>query len=225
MFRKRYALAPHRRKRLELRRNMDWSEVFILCDGVELARTNRDELHEGLNIALPDYSLLRVWIENSPGGGGPLLYLTRNGHPLPGSQGDPAHTIWLMACVFWCMAALQIFLAAAVIRYGNPDQTVYAIGVAGLVLGLLGILAWRRSYPAMVLASLLCFGEFALFLFSQGRLDVWNVWRGLFGLGMLAWLLKRAIDAVHDLNAVRLPIRHPPEPIRPLEHHAPPPHQ
>src|SRR6266545_5922221 len=75
--------------------------------------------------------------------------LTRDGHPLPGSEGDPANTIWLTVSIFWCLAALQVFFAGAVVRYGNVDQTVYAIGAAGLVLALLGILAWRRSYPAM----------------------------------------------------------------------------
>jgi hypothetical protein len=224
MFRKRYALSRHGRKRLELRRNMDWSEVFILFDGVQLARTSRAELHEGLDLALPDYSLLRVWIENGPSGA-PFLYLTRNGHPLPGSEGDPAHTILLTVSIFWCLAALQVFFAFTVVRYGNPDEAVYAIGAAGFILALLGILAWRRSYPAMVLASLLCFAELALFFFFEGHIDVWSVWRLLFALGILAWILKRGIDAVRDLNAVRLPIRHPPEPIRPLEHHAPPPHQ
>jgi hypothetical protein len=224
MFIKRYSIERHGRKRLELRRNMDWSEVLIVFDGVQLARTSADELHEGLDIALPDYSLLRVWFEKGPAGRS-FLYLTRNGHPLPGSEGDPAHTIWLTVSIFWCLAALQIFFASAVVRYGNPDQTVYAIGAAGFVLALLGILAWRRSYPAMVLASILCFGELATFFWLEGDIDVWNGWRLVLGLFLLAWILKRGIDAVRDLNAVRLPIRHPPELIRPLEHHAPPPHQ
>jgi len=222
MFIKRYALAPHRPRRLELRRNMDWSDVRIVLDGRELVATNRAALHEGLDIALPDESLLRVWITNGPNGA-PFLYLTRNGHPLPGSEGDPAHTIWLTVSVFWCMAVAQVFLAVAVIRYGHPDQTVYAIGAAGLVLGLLGFLAWGRSYAAMVLASTLCFGEIALWFWSAGhRNDVWEAWRPLFALGLLGWLLLRGINAVRDLNAVRLPIRHPPEPIRPIEHHPPP---
>jgi hypothetical protein len=221
MFKRRYALAPHRPKRLELRRSMDWSDVRIVLDGRELVRTNRDALHEGIDIALPDESLLRVWITNGPNNA-PFLYLTRNGHPLPGSEGDPAHTIWLTVSVFWCLAVAQVFFAFLVIRYGNPDQTLYAIGAAGLVLGLLGILAWRRSYAAMVLASIVCFSELALLFWSAGH-GAWDVWRPLFGLGLLGWLLLRAINAVRDLNAVRLPIRHPPELIRPLEHH-PPPH-
>jgi hypothetical protein len=90
------------------------------------------------------------------------------------------------------------------------------------VLALLGILAWRRSYAAMVLASILVFSEFAvLFWSAHEKNDVWDAWRPLFGLGLLAWFLRRGINAVRDLNAVRLPIRHPPELIRPLEHHPP----
>jgi len=210
MFIKRYALAPHRPRRLELRRNMDWSDVRIVLDGRELVATNRAALHEGLDIALPDESLLRVWITNGPNGA-PFLYLTRNGHPLPGSEGDPAHTIWLTVSVFWCLAAAQVFFAALVIGYGNPDQTIYAIGAAGLVLALLGILAWQRSYAAMVLASILCLGELALLFWSAGnKNNVWDAWRPLFGLGLVGWLLLRGINAVRDLNAARLPIRHPP---------------
>lgn len=220
MFIKRYALAPHRPRRLELRRNIDWSEVHIALDGKELLRTDRAALHEGVDIALPDESLLRVWIRNGPNGA-PMLYLTRNGHPLPGSEGDPAHTIWLTVCIFWCLAALQVFLAFLVIRYGNPDKTVYAIGAAGLVLGLLGILAWKRSTAAMVLASLVALGELVALFMAEGHINPANLWRMILGLGLTGWLFMRGINAVRDLNATRLPIRHPPEPIRPLKQ--PPP--
>lgn len=223
MFTRRYALAPHRPRRLELRRNMDWSDVHIVLDGRELVRTNRAALHEGVDIALPDESLLRVWITNGPNNA-PMLYLTRNGHPLPGSEGDPAHAIWLTVCIFWCLATLQVFFAFVVVRYGHPDETVYGIGAAGLVLALLGILAWRRSFAAMVFASMLVFGELLLFVASEGHVNVANVWRLFFGFGLIGWILLRGITAVRDLNAVRLPIRHPPELIRPLEHHARPPH-
>lgn len=200
---------------------MDWSDVAIVVDGVELGRTNRADLHEGVDFALRDQSILRVWIENGPNGA-PVLYLTRNGHPLPGSEGDPAKILRMTVSIFWCLAALQVLFAAAVIRYGNPDQSVYAIGAAGFVLALLGILAWGRSYPAMVLASLLCFGEVAVFFFVEGHIDVWNVWQLFLGLGILGWLLMRGINAVRDINATRLPIRHVPEPIHPVQHHAPP---
>jgi len=214
MFRKRYALAPHRRKRLELRRNADWSDAAILLDGRELAHTSKEQLHEGLEIALPDQSLLRVWLETGPRGV-PFLYLTRNGHPLPGSEGDPVKILWLTVMVFWSLAALQIFFAAAVLVYGNPDNTIYAIGAAGLALALLGILAWLRSYAATVLASLIVFAElFVLFYSAGNRNSPWEIWRPIMGLGILGWMLMRGINAVREINDHTLPVRHPPEPIR-----------
>lgn len=221
MYKKRYPLEPHGRKRLELWRNADWSDVAIIVDGIELGRTNRDALHEGVDFALRDHSLLRVWIEDGPRGV-PFLYLTRNGHPLPGSEGDPAKIIWTTVCVFWCLATAQVFFAVAVLLYGNPEGSIYFIGAAGLVLALLGIMAWMRSYPAMVLASLWTVGELLLFFYVAGNKDPWELWRPVVAIGIVGWMFLRAIDAVRDINATRLPIRHPPELIRPLEHHAPP---
>src|SRR5689334_3227410 len=130
---KRYRLAPHGPKRLEYRRNVVTHEVAIALDGRELCRTNEEDLHEGLDIALPDESLLRVWVETGPRGA-QLICLTRNGHPLPGASNDPVTILWITVCMFWCFAALQILLAGAAVFFGNPDGTVYAIGAAGLAL-------------------------------------------------------------------------------------------
>jgi hypothetical protein len=66
----------------------------------------------------------------------------------------------------------------------------------------------------MVLASLLAFGELGLLIISEGNINAGNVLRLIFGLGLLAWLLKRGIVAVQDLKRDTLPVRHPPEPMR-----------
>ena len=213
MFTKRYPLEPHGRKRLELRRNADWSDVAIVLDGRELARTTKAQMYEGIDIALPDHSLLRVWFENGPRGV-PLLYLTCNGHPLPGSEGDPVKILWITVMIFWALGALQAFFGAAVMVKGNPDGTTTAIGAAGLALVLFGTLAWRRSYAATVLASLIVFVELTLLLFFSGHHSVWDLWPAAVGVSITAWMLLRTINAVAEINAHTLPVRRPPEPLR-----------
>jgi len=184
----------------------------LRLDGVELGRPDREALLNRVEYTLRDQSVLRVWLEYGPTGI-PMLYITRNGHPLPGSEGDPAKVLWYTLCFFWVMGVCQVALAMVAIHNGNGDGGIYLLLAAGLVLILLGILAWGRSVVAMVLASLLAFGELALFLISEGNINVGNVWRLIFGLALFGWLLKRGIIAVHDISVSRLPIRYPPEPM------------
>lgn len=187
---------------------------MVRLDGVELGRNDREALlNGGVEYTLRDHTVLRVWLELGPRGI-PMLYLTRNGMPIPGSEGDPARILLYTLVLIWIFGGLQIMFAAAVINNGRADEDIFLIFAAGLILILLGILAWgRRSVVAMVLACLLSFGELALLLISEGRIDAANVWRLVFGLGLFGWLLQRGIVAVHRLKAATLPIRHPPQPI------------
>jgi len=213
VFTTRYPIEPHGRKRLVVHRTRTWSEIVLRLDGVELGRPSREELLNSVEYTLWDHSVLRVWIEYGPGTGIPVLFITRNGHPLPGSEGDPVRILWYTLCFFWVMGVCQIALAIVVIQNGRADNSIYLMFAAGLLLILLGILAWGRSVVAMVLASLLAFSELVLLLIADGNINVGNVWRLIFGLGLFGWLLKRGILAVHDINVSRLPIRHPPEPM------------
>ena len=212
MFTTRYPIEPHGPKRLTVHRTRTWSEIVLRLDGVEIGRPNREELLNRVEYTLRDQSVLRVWLEYGPTGI-PMLYMTRNGHPLPGSEGDPVKILWYTLCFFWVMGVCQVAFSMLVISKGNPDTTIYVNLAAGLVLILLGFLAWGRSLVAMVLASLLAFGELAFLLIAEGNLQIWNVWRLIFGLALFGWLLRRGIVAVHELNASTLPIRHPPEPM------------
>jgi hypothetical protein len=152
---KRYALEPHGPKRLELRRNTATGETVVVLDKRELGRIPREALLEGVDFALPDESLLRAWLEIGPRGV-PFHYVTRNGHPPPGSEGDPMKILWLTCSIFWCLAALQIFVFVASWRYGTNDLSANAIGAAGALLLLFGLLAWRRSVAATVMAPSSC---------------------------------------------------------------------
>jgi hypothetical protein len=194
---------------------MRWSEVIVRLDGVELGRTDAEGIAKGMEFALRDHSVLRVWLERGPRNT-PFLYLTRNGHPLPGSEGDPVKILWATLVIIWGIATAQIFFSAAVIRNGRGDAVIDWNLALGSILALLGILAWRRSVPAMIAACVLCFSEVLLFFATQAHYNLANVWGLLFALGLFAWLLMRGIKAARELKAVRLPIRHPPES---LPHH------
>jgi len=209
---KRYPLEPHGRKRLALRRDLVTGDVAVVLDGRELGRIPREALHEGVDFALPDESLLHVWNEVGPNGT-PYTCVTRNGHPLPGSASDPVKILWVNVVCFWGLAALQLFFAAMTMAYGEPDGSVYAIGAAGLALALLAAFAWYRSYVATVLASIIVIVEAALFSFFEGRHDVGSLVSASIALGILIYLMLRGINAVAEIKSHTLPIRRPPERI------------
>jgi hypothetical protein len=213
LFTTRYPIEPHGPKRLVVTRTRTWSEIVLRLDGVQIGNPDREALLNRVEYTLRDHSVLCVWIEYGPTGI-PMLYITRNGHPLPGSEGDPRKILWYTLCFIWVIGACQIALSMAVIYNGRADGGIYLIGAAGFVLVLLGFLAWGRSVVSMVLASLLAFGELGLLIISEGDLNAGNVLRLIFGLGLFAWLLRRGIVAVHDLKRNTLPVRHPPAPMR-----------
>jgi len=212
LFTTRYPIEPHGPKRLVVTRTRTWREIVLRLDGVQIGNPDRAALLNRVEYTLHDHSVLCVRIEYGPTGI-PMLYITRNGHPLPGSEGDPRKILWYTLWFSWVIGACQIAFAMAVIFNGRADGGIYLIGAAGFVLVLLGFLAWGRSVVAMVLASLLAFGELAFLLISEGNIDVGNVLRLIFGLGLFAWLLKRGIVAAQDLKKNALPVRHPPEPM------------
>jgi hypothetical protein len=213
-FTKRYPLEPHGRKRLELRRNSGTGETAVVLDGRELGRITRDLMAEGVDFALPDESLLRVWIETGPRGV-PFINVTRNGHPLPGADNDPVKTLWLTCSIFWCLAALQLFFFFVVGRTPDRlDASVYWCGTLGGALAILGIFAWRRSAAATVLASIIVFIELAVFFWFEGAHDAGGRVQLGFALFIVAFLLMRGINAVTEIRSHRLPIREVPRPTK-----------
>jgi len=83
--------------------------------------------------------------------------------------------------------------------------------ILGVMLVILGLFGWHRSVVAMVAACALFIAELAVFSALETHVTRYNVWNLLFPFGLLGWLLLRGIKAVRDLNAVSLPIRHPPD--------------
>ena len=198
---------------------MTWSEIIILLDGVELGRTDAEGIAKGYEQRLWDQSVLRIWLERGPRNT-PFLYLTRNGHPLPGSEGDPVKILWMTLGIIWVIAVIQIAFPLMAITHDRGDSVMVWALILGCILVVLGIMAWHRSLPAMIAACALCFGEVMVFLAAQAQLNIGNVLRLIFGGVLFGWLLMRGINAVRTLKAIALPIRHPPEPAHRSNDHA-----
>ena len=214
LFTARYAFQRHGPKRLVVRRGRTRDELVVRLDAVELGRTNEEALREGVEYKLYDHSVLRLWMEFGPRNSR-LLMITRNGHPLPGSEGDPVKILRWTLVMIWFFAGIQMLFSLWVIRNDRADPAVYWALVLGAMLVILGIFARHRSEGAMVLASLLFFGEVLVFVVSTGNVNVWNAWRLVFGLTFVPWVLLRGIKAVRELKSMALPVRQPPEPIHP----------
>lgn len=220
LFTKRYPIEPHGPKRLVVTRTRTWSEIVLRLDGVQIGNPDRAALLNRVEYTLRDHSVLCVWLEYGPTGI-PMLYITRNGHPLPGSEGDPRKILRYTLGFIWVIGGCQVLFSMLVIYNGRGDDGIALNLAAGLILVLLGFLAWGRSVVAMFLASLICLGEFALLFIAEGNIDLANVWRLIFGLGLFGWILWRGVRAVQELQATTLPVRYPPEPMHHVQPHHP----
>ena len=208
-------------KRLALRFSVDplageWDAVEVRVDAVVIGTATREMCWEGVEYELFDGSVLRMWLENPPGNH-PFLNITRNGHPLPGSEGDPLHQVRGMVVMLWVFAAIEILVEAIVIlpihRRNDPSQLLtdfWVTAVAAIVV-LLGILAWRRSVAALVFACVLFAGQFFVYFALHPSLSLF--WTGLFPMIGFLWLIQRAIRGAMDLKDLRLPIRRPPRSV------------
>jgi hypothetical protein len=121
-----YAFQRHGPKRVEVRRSMrlgssTWDEVVVRVDAVEMGRPNAAELREGVEYKLFDHSVLRLWVEHGPGNSPPLLMITRNGHPLPKSQGDPVAIVRSTLIMILVCALLQIAIGLMFVFVGADD--------------------------------------------------------------------------------------------------------
>jgi len=225
MFRtRRYAFQRRGPKRLVLRFSLNvlagtWDEVVVRVDAMEIGRTNHAALRQGVEYTLYDHSVLRMWLEPSPQGP-VVLNITRNGHPLPGTGGDPLRSLRSMLILLWVFAGLQVLAEAIVIIPVDREneralQTDYGVAAAGLIIILLCVLAWHRSVAALIAACVIFAGELLLALATHFRPVV--VLQVLMPAIGLAWAMLRAIRSAIDLRTMRLPIRHPPEPMHPSD--------
>jgi len=210
LFTSRYAFQRHGPKRLVVRRSRTWEQVSVRLDAVELGPTSKAALREGVEYKLYDHSVLRLWLEPGPRDTF-FLMITRNGHPLPESDGDPVKILRFTLAMIGIVAAMQMFIGLTGVTRGRADAEDYWAVILGVMLVILGLFAWHRSVVAMVAACALFIAELAVCFALETHVTVYNVWNLLFAFGLIGWLLLRGIKAVRDLNAVSLPIRHPPD--------------
>ena len=211
-----YAFQRHGPKRLEVRQSYRFGmhvadEVVVRVDAVEIARLTAAQLRKGVQLELFDHSVLRLWLESPPPPvtGGPWLMITRNGHPLPLSTGDPVRIVRATLLIIMVTALLQIVIGLLFVLRGVDDRPMDVSLVLGLILIALVALAWHHAVLPVAAAGAVFMGECALYFAMYTSL--WNAWYAVVALCGLGWLMLRAIKAARELAAIRLPIRHPPE--------------
>ena len=210
LFTSRYALQRHGPRRLAVRRSRTWEYVSVRLDAVELGPTNKAALREGVAGVLQELVGRCQRLEPGPRDTF-FLMITRNGHPLPESDGDPVKILRFTLIMIGVVAGLQIFIGLTGITHDRGDEEDYWAVLLGVALLILGLFAWHRSLVAMVAACVLFTGELVVFLFTETHITAYNVWNLPVAFGLLGWLLLRGIKAVRQLRAAALPIRHPPE--------------
>jgi hypothetical protein len=184
----------------------------VRVDAVVIGTATWEMCWQGVEYALFGGSVFRMWLE-SPPGGNRFLNITRNGHPLPGSEGDPLHQVRGMVVMLWALTAIEILVEMIVVmsihRRNDPGQllTDYWVTAVAAIVMLLGILAWRRSVAALVSPAS---SSPANYFSTIALHPSWYLfWTGLFPMIGFVWLIQRAIRAAMDLEAMRLPIRRP----------------
>ena len=211
----RYAFQRRGPTRLEVRYTRMWDDVEIRMDAVEVGRTNLRELRHGVEYVLFDRSLLRLWIEDAPG---PtfLLNVTRNGHPLPGSGSDPVMSVRNTVRLLWTIVAMQLFVGGIKtwLDATNDREDMVPLDAAafatGVLIAILGVLAWRRSSWALIAAWLLFWGEVVIWWSLHFRIGMVMALEAVPLLSAAAYFMTRSIKAALELDAMRLPIRRPP---------------
>lgn len=210
-----FAFQRHGPKRVEVRRSIGlgsttWDEIVVRVDAIEIGRPNAAELRDGVEYKLFDHSVLRLWVEHGPGNGTPLLMITRNGHPLPKSQGDPVMIVRSTLIMILVFALMQIVIGLlAVILHADDTEMDWSLAL-GSIMALLVAFAWRnRSAAAMAVAGLFFLGEWVLFFGTH--FIPWYLVSFLTVITGTGWMMLRGVKAARDLKAMTLPIRHPPE--------------
>ena len=205
----RYRLEPGGLKRLEVARNFTWTEVIVRLDGRELVRTDSDALSSGVDVSLPDGGVLRIVLQLGPRGV-PFLYLTRNGRPVAGSEGDPWKIIREVAILLGLVAGVQLLFVALLVATGKFEPADWGFVVSAAVLIMLAVLTWKRSVVSIVIGSVTAFTEIVAVLVVEARWDVTTIWPMGFLIIVLAWFFRRGVLAALWLRATTLPVRHPP---------------
>lgn len=193
VFSQHFALEPNGPKRLEVRRDVGWNQVDIRIDGHDLGTTDGDTLKDtGLDYALPDETLLHVWLE-SDFRGAIQFFATRDGKPIPGSGADPKTAIHPAAALILVAGVPQLALAIGLAVAGRPQFLLLG---GGLGMTALGFFAWAGSFTSLLWGGVIALVEITWFFMAVGTFhDAPDLLRLGLTLMLAAFALIRGLAA------------------------------
>lgn len=154
MTKREFALEEGSERRVQLEWRGLWKDFTVSLDGRELGRMNgQKELENGDIYPLEDGTVLEVKLTT---GFTTELKVTRDGEPLPGTDGDPREQVDQAAAVVLFIAGLNLVLGL-VAELGQVGLLLdNGVGWSSVVLGVvfLGLGLWARkgSKVALILA-------------------------------------------------------------------------
>jgi len=133
-----------------------WKDVHVQLDGQDLGEpfANFKALQAGRDFALPDGATLHVQFQKGGLGRTQALEVSRNGHPLPGSDADPRTQVKAAAVATWIIAALStVFgvIGVSGVRWAEKLGFGWPSLAFGVGFGVLGYFILRRNRIALAL--------------------------------------------------------------------------
>ena len=160
---KKYFLDKEKTEMLELAWRGGFRTVTVSYNGQLLSNMNREEVSAGKAVELPDGRVVDVKLE---AGFFAALTAKINGRHIPGTQGDPKYQL---KQIFYLMIVLGILNIIIGLIFASTDvqiEGLEGIGYINVAIGLvytaLGYAVTQGSMIALVLITLILFGDLIL---------------------------------------------------------------
>ena len=151
-----YALEPGGPKNLVLSWGAFWKNFKVTFDDKLIGEaSSQQELSSGKTFKLPDGSSLEVKL-NTNLGFAPTLNVSRNGKPLPGSQGDPLQNISTARWLLFLLGGINV-----VFGFVYTEGRLYSLSYGALLL-VLGFLTPKYAKITLLLGILALLVDAAL---------------------------------------------------------------
>ena len=160
---KKYFLDREKTEILKLAWNSAFRSVSVSYNGQLLSTMNRETVLAGKLVELPDGRMIDIKLE---GGLFPVLTAKINGRHIPGTQGDPKYQLkqifYLLIFLGFINIIIGLIFAAIEINIEGYEIIGYANVAIGLVYIALGYAISRGSMLALILATIIFFGDLIL---------------------------------------------------------------
>jgi len=160
---KKYFLDKEKTEMLELAWRGGFRTVTVSYNGQLLSNMNREEVSAGKAVELPDGRVVDIKLE---AGFFAALTAKINGRHIPGTQGDPKYQL---KQIFYLMIVLGILNIIIGLIFASTDvqiEGLEGIGYINVAIGLvytaLGYAVTQGSMIALVLITLILFGDLIL---------------------------------------------------------------